>query len=147
MGDLGKIDEDGFLYIVGRVKDIIPTRSGRNVVPRDVEDALYANAAVEEAKVVGIKHPDGAGDAVVAWVHTKSRSLNAASLQGNLQSLAAYQKPDAIYISENPLPKKSEKINQQMLASREFLQSRLAADAERARNERFPCATPRAIQG
>jgi acyl-CoA synthetase (AMP-forming)/AMP-acid ligase II len=145
-GDLGKIDEDGFLYIVGRVKDIIPTRSGRNVVPRDVEDALYANAAVEEVKVVGIRHPDGAGDAVVAWVHAKSYSnLNPAGLQGNLKSLAAYQKPDAIYISRKPLPKKSEKINQQMLASREFLQSQLAADALLAR-ARFPCVATRAVK-
>ena len=65
-GDIGYVDEDGFLYVVDRKKDLI-IRGGFNVFPRDVEDALVEHPAVAMAGVVG--RPDKAkGEEVVAFV-------------------------------------------------------------------------------
>jgi long-chain acyl-CoA synthetase len=65
-GDLGRLDEDGYLYVVDRAKDLI-IRGGFNVFPRDVEDALLEHPAVASAAVVG--RPDEAhGEEVVAFV-------------------------------------------------------------------------------
>lgn len=65
-GDLGMVDEDGALYLVGRRNDVI-IRSGFNVYPREVEDRLRVHPAVEEAAVVGV--PDSVlGEAICACV-------------------------------------------------------------------------------
>ena len=65
-GDVGRMDEDGFLYVVDRLKDLI-IRGGFNVFPRDVEDALLAHPAVAVAAVVG--RPDTeSGEEVVGVV-------------------------------------------------------------------------------
>ena len=55
-GDMGRLDGDGFLYIVERKKDLI-IRGGFNIYPREVEEALYAFPAVTEAAVVGVPDP------------------------------------------------------------------------------------------
>ncbi len=65
-GDLGRIDEDGFLYITGRKKDIIIC-AGEKVVPREVEEVLDRHPQVGEACVVGRTDPTR-GEAVVAFV-------------------------------------------------------------------------------
>ena len=65
-GDVGRLDEDGFLYIVERKKDLI-IRGGFNIYPREVEEVLYAHPAVAEAAVVG--RPDPLmGEDVLAFV-------------------------------------------------------------------------------
>ncbi len=53
---MGRLDADGFLYIVERKKDLI-IRGGFNIYPRDVEETLYANPKVAEAAVVGMPDP------------------------------------------------------------------------------------------
>ncbi|MGH7386546.1 MAG: long-chain-fatty-acid--CoA ligase, partial [Candidatus Rokuibacteriota bacterium] len=68
-GDMGRLDEDGFLFIVERKKDLI-IRGGFNIYPREVEDALYAHPRVAEAAVVGMKDPL-MGEDVVAFVVLK----------------------------------------------------------------------------
>jgi long-chain acyl-CoA synthetase len=55
-GDVGRLDDDGYLYIVERKKDLI-IRGGLNVYPREVEDVLYAHPAVAEAALVGMPDP------------------------------------------------------------------------------------------
>ena len=65
-GDLGYLDGDGFLWITGRIKDLI-IRGGHNIVPGEVEEALFAHPSVVEAAVAGIPH-DVLGEDVGAWV-------------------------------------------------------------------------------
>jgi acyl-CoA synthetase (AMP-forming)/AMP-acid ligase II len=65
-GDLAYLDEDGFLYIVGRQKDVI-IRGGNNVHATDVEAVLYEHPAVQEAAVAGVPH-DVLGEDVGAWI-------------------------------------------------------------------------------
>ena len=68
-GDMGYVDDDGYLFIVDRIKDLI-IRGGFNVFPRDVEDALLEHDAVAAAGVVG--RPDEAhGEEVVAFVELR----------------------------------------------------------------------------
>ncbi|HEX2161955.1 MAG TPA: long-chain fatty acid--CoA ligase [Thermoleophilaceae bacterium] len=56
-GDLGRIDEDGFIYIVGRKKDIIITSGGKNITPANLENGLKQNRWVSQAVVVGDRRP------------------------------------------------------------------------------------------
>ena len=56
-GDVGVKDEDGFFYVVDRVKDLI-ARGGRRVFPREVEEVLLEHRAVVEAAVIGVSHPE-----------------------------------------------------------------------------------------
>jgi acyl-CoA synthetase (AMP-forming)/AMP-acid ligase II len=65
-GDLGYVDEDGYLYIVGRAKDIV-IRGGNNIAATEVEGALYEHDGVLEAAVVGVPH-DVLGEDVAAFV-------------------------------------------------------------------------------
>jgi long-chain acyl-CoA synthetase len=65
-GDMGRLDEDGFLYIVERKKDLI-IRGGFNVYPREVEEVLYAHPQIAEAAVVGMRDPI-MGEDVLAYV-------------------------------------------------------------------------------
>jgi long-chain acyl-CoA synthetase len=68
-GDIAKMDEDGYFYIVDRKKDLI-IASGYNIVPREVEEALYENPKVQEAVVVGVPHPRR-GETVKAFLVLK----------------------------------------------------------------------------
>jgi long-chain acyl-CoA synthetase len=65
-GDLGRIDEDGNLYIVGRSKEIIVDSNGKNVYPDEIEELYAAPDLIKELAVVGL--PDGAGERVAAVV-------------------------------------------------------------------------------
>lgn len=101
-GDLGRIDEDGRLWITGRSKDII-IRGGENIAPAAVEQALSAVDGVLEASVFGVPHPD-LGEEVMAVVVTKlpltPEQLHAA-LAGRVASFAL---PSRWRIQAEPLP-------------------------------------------
>jgi long-chain acyl-CoA synthetase len=78
-GDVGYMDEDGFIFIVDRIKDMI-NASGFKVYPRRIEDALYEHGAVAEVIVVGIPDPYR-GEAPKAFVKLKEgREATAAEL-------------------------------------------------------------------
>jgi long-chain acyl-CoA synthetase len=68
-GDLGHVDQDGFLFITGRKKDLIIV-AGEKASPREIEEAILKNASVGDAAVVGKKDP-GRGEVVVAFVTAK----------------------------------------------------------------------------
>jgi long-chain acyl-CoA synthetase len=65
-GDIGVVDDDGYLYLVGRAKDLIIV-SGFNVFPAEVEEVLQTHPAVAEVGVLGVPHPHH-GEAVKAYV-------------------------------------------------------------------------------
>jgi long-chain acyl-CoA synthetase len=73
-GDLGKLDDEGFLYIVGRKKELIVTAGGKNVAPAVLEDRLRAHPLVSQCMVVGDNQPFIAAlvtidqDALKSWV-------------------------------------------------------------------------------
>ena len=68
-GDLAVLDADGYVHIVGRLKDMI-IRGGENVYPREVEEALHAHPDVSEVQVVGVPSRSY-GEEVMAWVRLR----------------------------------------------------------------------------
>jgi long-chain acyl-CoA synthetase len=103
-GDMAKVDEDGYFFIVDRKKDLI-IRGGYNVYPREVEEALYEHEAVREAAVIGV--PDDAlGEEIGAAVALKEgASVEPEELQAFAKErLAAYKYPRAVWIVDE-LPK------------------------------------------
>jgi fatty-acyl-CoA synthase len=71
-GDLAVMDADGYLNIVGRIKDMV-IRGGENVYPREVEEFLYAHPLIEDIQVVGV--PDEKyGEELCAWVRLRPGS-------------------------------------------------------------------------
>ena len=65
-GDIGIMDAEGYVQVVGRIKDMI-IRGGENVYPREVEEFLYTHPAILEAQVFGIPH-EKYGEEVCAWI-------------------------------------------------------------------------------
>jgi len=70
-GDIAKMDEEGYFFIVDRIKDMIKT-VGENVYPREVEEVLYAHPKVKEAVVVGVPHEEFLGEKIKAYVVLKA---------------------------------------------------------------------------
>jgi long-chain acyl-CoA synthetase len=101
-GDLAKIDEEGFIYIVDRAKDML-IRGGENIYCVEVENALYEHPAVMDAAVIGKPHQT-LGEEPLAVVHLKpGKEANAAELRHHVaQKLAAFKVPvDVIFWPEN----------------------------------------------
>jgi long-chain acyl-CoA synthetase len=103
-GDMAKVDEDGYFFIVDRKKDLI-IRGGYNVYPREVEEVLYEHPAVQEAAVVGIPD-DSLGEEVAAAVVLKQgESADAAEIKAYVkEQVAAYKYPRRIWFVDE-LPK------------------------------------------
>jgi malonyl-CoA/methylmalonyl-CoA synthetase len=95
-GDLGRIDERGYVHIVGRSKDLIIT-GGYNVYPIEIETEIDALPGVVESAVIGAPHPD-LGEGVTAIVVTQSAAnLTEASIRAALQGrLAKFKLPKRI---------------------------------------------------
>ncbi len=104
-GDLGYLDEDGYLFIVDRKKDII-IRGGENISCQEVESAIYTHPAVAECSVFGLPD-DRLGEIVGAVVYVKPGSqLEAADLYDFIaRDLATFKLPAKIWLSHDPLPK------------------------------------------
>src|SRR5213078_2730960 len=103
-GDLARVDEDGFFFIVDRSKDMI-IRGGYNVYPREIEEVLYEHPAVREAAVVGIRD-DVLGEEVGAAVVLKpGAQADAAELRAFVKDrVAAYKYPRKVWLVDD-LPK------------------------------------------
>jgi long-chain acyl-CoA synthetase len=97
-GDLGKLDDDGFLYIVGRKKELIVTAGGKNVAPAVLEDRLRAHPLVSQCMVVGDNQPFIAAlvtidqDALKSWVASnKKEGASLADLANDPDLIAVIQ--------------------------------------------------------
>ncbi|MER7915784.1 MULTISPECIES: AMP-binding protein [unclassified Streptomyces] len=95
-GDLARVDEDGYLFIVGRIKDVVIT-GGENVYAPEVEEAILRYPAIRDAAVVGRTHPDW-GETVVAVVEADA-AVTLAELRGFLATrLAKYKIPRELVV-------------------------------------------------
>ena len=104
-GDVGKIDDEGFLYIVDRAKDMV-IRGGENVYSVEIENVLYEHPAVSEAAVIGVPHRV-LGEEVGAIVKLASGAeVSADELKEHVaQRLAAFKVPSLIVFRDEPLPR------------------------------------------
>ena len=104
-GDIGRIDEEGFIYVQDRAKDMV-LRGGENIYCAEVEAALYEHEGVYEAAVFGLPH-ERLGEEVAAAVHPKpGKTLDVAELREHVAArLAAFKVPSHIEITAVPLPR------------------------------------------
>jgi long-chain acyl-CoA synthetase len=104
-GDVARLDEEGFVYIVDRAKDMI-IRGGENVYCVEVEAALFEHPAVSDAAVIGIPH-EVLGEEVGAVVHlAPGASATEDELRAHVaERLAAFKVPVRIWFSDEPLPR------------------------------------------
>jgi fatty-acyl-CoA synthase len=101
-GDLVRIDEEGFLFVVDRVKDVINT-GGVLVASREVEEALYTHPAVAEVAVIGTPHERWI-EAITAVVVTREPATEAALMAHAREHLAPFKLPKAVHFVDE-LPK------------------------------------------
>lgn len=104
-GDIAVMDDDGYFYIVDRIKDLIIT-NGYNVYPRTIEEAIYLHPAVEECIVAGL--PDEQrGEIVKAWIKLKEgEELTKDTLNNFLKDkISKIEMPRKVEFRKDPLPK------------------------------------------
>lgn len=104
-GDVGYLDEEGYLFLVDRIKDLILVR-GYNVYPRIVEEAIYLHPVVEECIVAGVPDQER-GETVWAWVKPQAgKNLTQEELLEFLKDkLSPIEMPRKIIVRDQPLPK------------------------------------------
>lgn len=104
-GDLARLDEEGFCYIVDRAKDIV-IRGGENIYSSEVENRLYEHPAVTDAALIGLSHRT-LGEVPAAVVHlVPGSTANEAELRAWVaQRLAAFKVPVRIIVSPTTLPR------------------------------------------
>jgi long-chain acyl-CoA synthetase len=120
-GDLGHIDDDGFLWIAGRKKEMI-IRGGHNIMPGEIEAVLFTHPLVIDAAVAGVPH-EVLGEDVAAWVVLAERSDDSVELLRAflLERLADYKAPRRITVIDI-LPRND---------AGKVLKAQLVADLER----------------
>src|SRR5262249_41124797 len=120
-GDLGRFDRDGFLYITGRLKNLIVLPAGKKVHPEEVEEALAKAASIKEVCIVGVIAGTGlkAGTEEVCAVVVPSDQLLAETANNSdqmeaaireefdqlLKGVAPFKRPSRLLIREEPLPR------------------------------------------
>ena len=122
-GDIGYLDDEGFLFLADRAKDMI-IRGGENIYPIEIENELLESEAVKEVAAIGLPHERlGEEVAVVVRLHP-GMSLDEAGLLDFARSrLAAYKVPTRVFFSETDLPRNAtnkvlkREIKQGLLAS------------------------------
>jgi len=100
-GDLAVMDEDGYLSITGRIKDMV-IRGGENIYPREVEEFLYTHPDILDAQVIGVPDPRY-GEELMAWVRMRpgAQPLTADALREFCDGrLAHYKSPRYVHITD-----------------------------------------------
>lgn len=102
-GDLAKVDDEGYVYIVDRKKDMIIT-GGENVYPREIEEIIYRHPAVSEVAVIGVPdHKWGESICAVASLKTGMRTTEEQIMMLCSKHLASYKKPKkVVFVHEFP---------------------------------------------
>jgi long-chain acyl-CoA synthetase len=136
-GDIGKLDADGYLYITGRLKNIIVTSGGKNIYPEEIENLLAASPLLAEVVVIGKRDAQG-GEEPHAIVHPNMESIAAmekergsafddealrklvgAEIRRCTAGIAAYKTPRTFEVSREELPKtSSSKVKRFLFADR-----------------------------
>jgi malonyl-CoA/methylmalonyl-CoA synthetase len=99
-GDLGRVDEDGYVSIVGRNKDLIIS-GGYNIYPKEVELILDEQDNVLESAVIGVPHADFGESVLAVLVPQKGRQLDLSVIEENMRkSLARFKQPKRYEIVE-----------------------------------------------
>ncbi|HKF61546.1 MAG TPA: malonyl-CoA synthase [Dongiaceae bacterium] len=102
-GDLGKIDERGYVHILGRGKDLIIS-GGYNVYPKEVESEIDRLPGVMESAVIGVTHPDLGEGVTAVVVRTGEETIDEATIQRRLKErLAGYKQPKrVVFVADLP---------------------------------------------
>ena len=143
-GDLGSIDEDGFLYFKGRKKDLIVLANGQNVYPEDIEPLLQKHEAVEDAVVVGMPSPNGGEDVHGVIVPSDGSDCGAVVAEVNPQ-LAAHQQirgfstwPDEEFPRTHTLKVKKNLVLERLIADAQGETTVVDAPAETSKDSQTP---------
>jgi len=104
-GDLGRMDEEGFIFVEDRAKDMV-LRGGENIYSAEVEAAIYNHPAVHEAAVFGVPHDRLGEEVAVAIVAKEGHELDPEQLRGFLREhLAAFKVPSIVDVRSEALPR------------------------------------------
>jgi len=104
-GDIARMDEDGYIYIVDRKKDLI-IRGGYNVYPREIEEVMYQISQILEVAVFGVPHDDLGEEVAAVVVLKEGTKIDTKAIQKFVKErVAPYKYPRIIKILQEPLPK------------------------------------------
>jgi long-chain acyl-CoA synthetase len=109
-GDVGKLDEDGHLYIVDRIKDIIITSGGKNISPSEIENKLKCSPYIKEAMVIGDRRPYLTALLQIDYENVSNFAQNNKIAYTTFRSLA--QHPDIYELLQRELEKVNETLAQ-----------------------------------
>ncbi len=117
-GDLGYLDDDGYLFIVGRIKEII-NRGGQKIAPREVEEVLIEHPAIAEVAAFPVIHPNLGEDVGVAIVLTPDAGMTNRELRRfAAEKLASHKVPRKIYVVPEIPRQTTGKIQRALLEKR-----------------------------
>lgn len=135
-GDLGYLDEDGYLFITGRMKEII-NRGGEKISPYEVDQVLLAHPAVKEAVTFSVAHATLGENVAAAVVLTEKNPVEAEALRHYIrQKLAEFKVPYRIVISDH-LPKgPTGKVQRHQMAT--YFAAQLSAQAIQFNQNKLP---------
>ena len=104
-GDIARMDDDGYIYIVDRKKDLI-IRGGYNVYPREIEEVIYQIPEILETAVIGVPHDDFGEEVMAIVVLNDNAEITEDHIRDYVkQRVAPYKYPRIIQIRQDPLPK------------------------------------------
>lgn len=104
-GDIARTDEDGYVYIVDRKKDLV-IRGGYNVYPREIEEIIYQIPEILEVAVIGVPHDDFGEEVAAIVVLQDGADMDPKVIQDYVKKrVAPYKYPRIIRINRDPLPK------------------------------------------